>query len=204
MKNLKNLILGLFMGMSTFGFSQTNWTLNWCTDPFQNEMTLSVSDTLTINFNGSTINPPNQFVTCSYEEFTGTDGDEFIVVPNCSTAFVWIQYLPDGDVSQCMGNWGWTIHGTLLDWVWKEFDVDQTSSIGENKVVDFEMFPNPSNDLITVTVKNRSKFQIFSSSGQLIISSMMNFGNNTVDISNLPSGIYFAKMGDVTKQLIRL
>lgn len=85
----------------------------------------------------------------------------------------------------------------------KEFQVLSTS-INEVNNFEFKMFPNPTNDILTIQVEGRSKFDIFSTSGQLIMTLVVNSGSNSVDLSDIPTGVYMVKINNITKQLIRL
>lgn len=84
----------------------------------------------------------------------------------------------------------------------KEFTI--TTSIKESESLDFGMYPNPTSDFVTIKVKNRSNFDVFSMSGQLMMTSMLNSGSNSIDLTNLPTGVYSVRIDGVTKQLIRL
>jgi hypothetical protein len=202
MKNLKNLFLGLMIGISVPSMSQNTWSLNWCDDPYQSEMNLEVGDTVYVNEDSGY--PLG--VTCEFDP-TNTNLPNFesvgyIVIPNCDSVYIWVSGGNSSQLIPCINyGWEWSFAAFYAVGV---FPVDQTSSIGENKIADFSMFPNPTSDVITIQVQDRSLFSVFSMSGQLVMTSMMNFGSNTIDLSDLPSGVYSVKVGNVTKQLVRI
>lgn len=64
---------------------------------------------------------------------------------------------------------------------------------------DFKVFPNPASHIISIDNKKKETIFIFNSAGRLEMISK----NKNIDISNLPIGIYFIKMGERKSQFIK-
>ncbi len=83
---------------------------------------------------------------------------------------------------------------------------ENTSSITEADLLNFNIYPNPSSDFLKIDFDGSESItvKIFSNSGELLIS---NTNKNEIDLSNLNSGFYFvtAKIGNdktVVRKLI--
>ncbi|MDO5615359.1 MAG: zinc-dependent metalloprotease [Cruoricaptor ignavus] len=55
---------------------------------------------------------------------------------------------------------------------------------------DISVYPNPANDYIYIKLKNNDGLKIYNTSGQLVYSAILNKGENKIDISTFPPGIY--------------
>jgi uncharacterized repeat protein (TIGR02543 family) len=81
--------------------------------------------------------------------------------------------------------------------------------IDDNDGMAFVIYPNPTSGIVNILCQDAELFNIYSTYGQLLISQTTN-GNDqvTIDISNLPSGIYLiqlvSKEGLATKQIIKI
>jgi len=181
------------MGITSLCSSQWNGTvihINGCNDPYMPESFTSgdsvyfIGSLYYVNCQGS---PPSSFN--DYKEFP--EG----VLINCGTSATFFLYPPDGS---CVG---WNIVGQSSR---RSFPVANNTGFKEITNTDFKMSPNPATDNLTIQVKNRSRFDVFSTSGNLLMSTMMNAGSNTVNVSDLPIGVYVVKVDNVSKQLIKL
>ncbi len=78
----------------------------------------------------------------------------------------------------------------------------------EEEVIDFSVYPNPANDILNISIsENNTSISIFDIVGKNISTMTLVNGNNTMNIENLTSGVYFYSIkrnGDVieTKKLI--
>jgi hypothetical protein len=63
------------------------------------------------------------------------------------------------------------------------------------------VYPNPTNDYITIVenLTETSNISLMNIHGQLID---IDVKNNRIDVSNLPNGIYFIKIGDKSTKII--
>jgi len=77
-----------------------------------------------------------------------------------------------------------------------------TLGISEENMLVFEMYPNPSQDLLTILLPNEistGSIELFDFSGKSMKSKEISTVNNTLDISNLSQGIYFVKLNSEGK-----
>ena len=69
-----------------------------------------------------------------------------------------------------------------------------TLSVGDNQIVDFSVYPTPTEDILNINSKTEIvKVEIYSNLGQLIKEST----KNNIDVSNLSQGLYFVKVKDI-------
>ena len=94
--------------------------------------------------------------------------------------------------------------------LWKSNTYDTTLSINDITLNDIEMYPNPANDKVNITLKNPSQTQVvvFDTLGKVVYKQGHKQVNATytLDVSSLIAGVYFVKVaikdGAVTKKLI--
>lgn len=102
------------------------------------------------------------------------------------------------------GNWK---NNSKYDFFWSEIEVHGIDEETVNKVT---IYPNPASETITVLsplTLAENRMDIYSVTGQLINTVQTNGNYNTIDISELPPGIYFirfnTRQGIVTKVFIK-
>lgn len=67
------------------------------------------------------------------------------------------------------------------------------------------IYPNPTNGQITITFENinfQERLQIIDMKGKLIRNELVNQPKLTIDLSNYSNGIYFVRVGELTKKVI--
>ena len=71
--------------------------------------------------------------------------------------------------------------------------------------VEFEIFPNPSSNMIYVNNLdgNSSNYQIFSSVGKLVLNGMINRTSISIDISDLDPQLYILKIGKFSYKVLK-
>ena len=76
----------------------------------------------------------------------------------------------------------------------EKFQLDFESDLALNKEIDFSTYPNPSNGNFTITAKNQPPFsvEIYSVFGEKVFAKENT--NATIDVKNLPKGIYVVKI----------
>ena len=80
--------------------------------------------------------------------------------------------------------------------------VTSTAGISENKLLSFEMYPNPANDLLNIKVQNgfEGEFKIYDMQGKLLMIENL-LGSDQLSIIDLSVGMYIvqiiSKQGDV-------
>lgn len=162
-------------------------TLNLTIKPLDRTFTYKVSTgTLIANQENATY----QWINCNNNlpiagatnrEFTPTNSGEFALA---------VTYNGCADTSDCI--------------------VLQDVSVEENEAL-FSVFPNPSQGVFQITnsqnISAGTQIQVFSNDGKLLIQQNMMQGNAVVDLSAMPSGVYFLKLKSndrvITKKLIK-
>jgi len=70
-----------------------------------------------------------------------------------------------------------------------------------------EMFPNPVKDVLTVNATEKSVAKIYNTTGQLMISQLIDGSNNRISVEQLTKGIYIIKLNgdgkEYSKKLIK-
>lgn len=89
------------------------------------------------------------------------------------------------------------------------FAPDNSSSRIASTELKATVFPNPSNNTIIINLSNAKDIQsvkIYNSNGNEVISNTYNSNSATIDISNLPTGLYLIKITDgnslITKEIV--
>ena len=75
-----------------------------------------------------------------------------------------------------------------------------------NTKSDFRIFPNPAEDFITVQTLEGSNVQIFDVLGLEVksVGTGLDLSTQRIDISHLPSGVYFIKIGDRFEKFVKM
>lgn len=78
-------------------------------------------------------------------------------------------------------------------------EVCLTSAINENSLATFEMYPNPTNDVVTLSWKSEGEKSIFivDLAGRVVHYQNANSGNVTLNVSHLKAGNYIVQIVDV-------
>lgn len=86
---------------------------------------------------------------------------------------------------------------------WSELEV--ITGIDETNNTNINVYPNPAGDKITISTGfslSNSLFQIYSVSGTIMETGTIN-NQNEIDISSLPTGIYFVNINTNKKQIVK-
>ena len=97
--------------------------------------------------------------------------------------------------------------------IWKfvsKYDINGLINCGSTEIttskdLKFEIFPNPTSNIIYLNNlnKNSSNFQIFSSIGKLVMNGPINKTNISLDISNLKPQLYILKIDGISYKIIK-
>ena len=79
--------------------------------------------------------------------------------------------------------------------------------VDTNELITFNMYPNPSNNTVFVTSNMQSAtMEVYNITGKLVLTEILSFGKNTVNISSLSSGLYLTRFSSdentITKKLL--
>ena len=77
-----------------------------------------------------------------------------------------------------------------------------TLGIPENKLLSFEMYPNPASDVLTVqlpTGTEKAEVSVFDYTGRLVSSKTISSNNSTLDVQNISKGIYIIRVATNSK-----
>jgi len=80
--------------------------------------------------------------------------------------------------------------------------IKSTLALDEENMLAFDIYPNPSQDFLTILLPNETAngaIEIFDYSGKSVKSKQINSVNNTLDMRNLSQGIYFIKLNSEGK-----
>lgn len=152
--------------------------------------------------------------------FTSTTNNLTVNFTDSSTgATAWFWDFGDGSTSISQspnhtyasnGNYTVNLYVENLNKSWDELNRTislNTMGVTENSNFLFELYPNPSKNLVTISLSNtKSKlfYQIFDFSGKIIQeNSLQNCIEFTIDISNLEKGMYFIKLSNSEESSIR-
>ena len=80
-------------------------------------------------------------------------------------------------------------------------------SVDDFSLSGFKMYPNPASELLTISLNNDANYSLMNLNGQVFKKGKITHKENTIDVSNLSSGIFFLKVktdeGVATKKLIK-
>ncbi|MDT3739093.1 MAG: T9SS type A sorting domain-containing protein [Candidatus Kapabacteria bacterium] len=92
-----------------------------------------------------------------------------------------------------------------------ELNLNSTSINHRNHILNnYNISPNPASDFIDINLNNEAsinafgKVQIFDILGLEVGQSSLIDGNNRIDISHLPAGVYFIRIGDKVEKFVKM
>jgi len=139
-------------------------------------------------------------------------------VVNESSVIEWMDFLCDNSISHC--NWAindkdegasallpgssstgnWTVDdlsasGIVVKDIVENWNSDcnylGVTKENDNETFDFELYPNPTNGIVTISGGNIQEVKIWNINNQLLRSITINKKQFNIDLGNLPKGIYF-------------
>lgn len=88
-----------------------------------------------------------------------------------------------------------------------EVDCDEIyniyNDVAENEETGFEVFPNPTNGVITINIDNSAEFTITNICSQIVMRGVISGDKQQINISNLKNGMYFIKTEDKSIKFIK-
>jgi hypothetical protein len=89
-------------------------------------------------------------------------------------------------------------------------DATECATLGTKdfNAFEFSMYPNPTNENVTISLNDDASYQLININGQTLMKGHFNAGKNPLSISNLTSGLYFINMtttngNSMTQKLIK-
>lgn len=80
---------------------------------------------------------------------------------------------------------------------------DCTLSVEESTSINFQLFPNPANETIYIQSETMNSAVVITDQvGKIILNEKMITNNHSLDVSGLPSGIYFVTIDNFTQKLL--
>jgi hypothetical protein len=67
-------------------------------------------------------------------------------------------------------------------------------AIGEKVKSDFIVYPNPTNGSVTIPVTSEYRAEVYDITGKLILATLVNTANHSLDLSSNKPGVYFVKL----------
>lgn len=135
----------------------------------------------------------NQLVYLNIQNGNNTNITNFNIRDNANLTCVQVD-----DVAWSTANW------TNKD-AQTNYSTDCTAAVSENELSKIKVYPNPLKDVLTVETLTNGILTIVNEQGQELINTKITNGKNTVGVSKLAKGVYFAKIKtNATTQIIKL
>ena len=141
-------------------------------------------------------------------EYTWEDVTEYFEWDTDVDNYVWVETSNTLNVAG-MSNLYIAFKFTSTDeasstWEVAEFKVFTTwTSVEENAAVSFELYPNPASSSISIVADNACEIQIMDMAGRTMMSVNAVEGENSINISDLESGVYFVRMNGAVVKFVK-
>lgn len=104
------------------------------------------------------------------------------------------------------GNAGHGWNTTQEDYIISFFEVDSLTSVfEENQIENLEIYPNPTNSFITIegNFATPLNYEVTSILGKRLMTGFLNSNSEQIDLSHLPTNIYFLRVGSQTFKILK-
>lgn len=179
--------------LSTLDVTQnTLLTTLYCDNTILSDLDLSQNTVLQVlscysNNNLSSLNLKNGNNTILYSFNTSNS-------PN-------LECIEVDDVAWSTANW------TNIDPASSFSEDCSTMSVYDSSLLEFNMYPNPVNEILIIDLDEEANYSILNLNGQILKKGDLFKGENELNISNLSKGVYFIKFEEdervLTKKLIK-
>lgn len=76
-------------------------------------------------------------------------------------------------------------------------------AVEEKEAVSFNLYPNPANDNINIVAEKDAQAQIIDMTGRMVMVVNVVEGENTINVADLESGVYFVRMNDAVVKFVK-
>ena len=83
------------------------------------------------------------------------------------------------------------------------FEIDENQGVDDIDKTEFLVYPSPATATLNIVVDVCGEAVILDVTGRTTLSSSVVPGANTIDVSNLPNGVYFIKIGNSHASFIK-
>ncbi len=121
-------------------------------------------------------------------------------------AYSYISKVDSCEVVHLKGNAG---HGWNIiqeDYIFSFFEVDSlTSAVEENQIENLDIYPNPTNSIITIegNFATPLNYEVSSILGKRLMTGFLNSNSEQIDLSHLPTNIYFLRVGSQSFKILK-
>ena len=187
---MKKTLLLFFTIISFTLSAQITHNLNWANDGSSDsqQITIEQGDTIIWTWGSGTHNLRATSGTESFDEDIESDFSN--VVGNVFSYTFNTVGSTDFECSPHPNN----MYGTIT--------VSATAGISENKLLSFEMYPNPVSDVLNIqlpTGTEKAEVGVFDYTGRLVTSKIISSNDTSIDVQKLSNGIYLIRVSSDAK-----
>ena len=178
-----------------------------------NDVVLTVTTVLPVELLGFKVTPKNEAILLEWTTASETNNDHFVLEKsNNGKQFQPITKIQGAGTTLTPQNYAFMDHAPIAGinyYRLKQVDFDDTFEYSSIKVVkwkgkedtDFQFFPSPASDYLTIQTAQQELLRIFDAAGKVVLEKNIN-DIQRVDISDFSSGLYFLKVNNMSKALI--
>ena len=177
----------LFFTLISFGLSaQTTHNLGWANDGSSNNQSITIGqgDTIIWTWGSGTHN---------LRATSGTEPLNSGYSTGAGNTFTYT-FNQVGSTDYVCDPHAGNMNGTVT--------VTSTAGITENKLLSFDIFPNPVSDVLTIqlpTGTEKAEVGVFDYTGKLVTSKTITSNDNSIDVQKLSNGIYLIRVSSDAK-----
>ena len=90
-------------------------------------------------------------------------------------------------------NWEIADFKAYVDW----------DAVSENETASFNLYPNPANDVVRINAEADAMVQIIDMTGRIVMSVNAVEGENSINVADLESGVYFVRMNNAVVKFVK-
>ena len=177
----------LFFTLISFGLSAQTTSLGWSFNSADQQTTIEVGDTVEWTWEGSGTH--NLLKTSGPETGFGVDAVRYAAGHVYSHTFTTVGV----NTYHCSPHQE-DMYGTIT--------VTAAAGISENKLLSFEMYPNPVSDVLNIQLPSgtdKAEVGVYDYTGRLVSSKTISSNDSTLDIQKISKGIYIIRVATNTK-----